>query len=94
MNTMTLPRPCVRVYWLLMVLTGVTLAVGELPVSGLSISLAVLGLALFKGFLIGDFFMGLKEIRGIWRWVILLWLVPLGALLALAFVLAWQAPAG
>lgn len=94
MNTMTLPRPCVRVYLLLMVLTGFTLAVGELPVSGLSISLAVLGLALFKGFLIGDFFMGLKGIRGIWRWVILLWLVPLGGLLALAFVLAWQAPAG
>jgi hypothetical protein len=55
---------------------------------GLSLSLTVLALALLKGQLIGDYFMGLRGIRGPWRWVILIWLLIPGGLIALAFYLA------
>lgn len=76
------------VYLLLLILTTVTLGVGHAGAGGLWVSLAVLGLALLKGQLIGDFFMGLKGIRGPWRWVISLWLLLVGALIASAFVLS------
>ncbi len=54
----------------------------------LILSLTVLGLGLVKGQLIGDFFMGLKGLRGLWRWVISLWLLIPGVLIATAFRLA------
>jgi cytochrome c oxidase subunit IV len=80
-------RPCTRVYLLLMALTFVTFAVGQLGLGGLTVSLVVLGFALLKGHLVGDFFMGLKGIRGPWRWVILTWLILPGGLTTLAFSL-------
>lgn len=76
------------VYLLLLILTTVTLGVGHAGAGGLGVSLAVLGLALLKGQLVGDFFMGLKGIRGLWRWVISLWLLLVGALIASAFLLS------
>jgi caa(3)-type oxidase subunit IV len=80
-------RPCTRVYLALMALTFITFAVGQLGLEGLSVSLLVLGLALLKGQLVGDFFMGLRGIRGLWRWVILIWLILPGGLITLAFSL-------
>lgn len=80
-------RPCTRVYLALMALTFVTFAVGQLGLKGLSVSLLVLGFALIKGHLVGDFFMGLRGIQGPWRWVILLWLILPGGLITLAFSL-------
>ena len=44
--------------------------------------------ALIKGQLIGDYFMGLRSVSGIWRWVILLWLFIPGGLIATAFYMA------
>lgn len=85
-------RPCTRVYLLLVVLTVVTFAIGHFDLlSGgraLVLSLLVLGFALIKGQLIGDFFMGLKGVRGPWRFVILLWLLIPGTLITIAFTLA------
>jgi cytochrome c oxidase subunit IV len=80
-------RPCTRVFLILITLTGITYAVGELRLGGLPVSLSVLGLALLKGSLVGDYFMGLHGLRGPWRWVIVLWLLLLGGLIALAFTL-------
>ncbi len=80
-------RPCTRVFLVLIALTGITYAVGELGLGGLPVSLSVLGLALLKGSLVGDYFMGLQGLRGLWRWVIVLWLLLLGGLIALAFTL-------
>jgi cytochrome c oxidase subunit IV len=92
MNTQTAMRPCTRVYLLLVVLTVLTFAVGYFDLlSGnraLFLSLLVLGFALFKGQLIGDFFMGLKGVRGPWRFVIFLWLLIPGTLITIAFTLA------
>lgn len=45
--------------------------------------------ALFKGQLIGDWFMGLRGVRGIWRWVIITWLFVFGGLITLALVLTY-----
>jgi len=69
-------------------LTLVASAVGALGIRGLDAALPVLAFALLKGQLVGDYFMGLKGIRGPWRWVIFLWLFLPGALIAAAFVLA------
>ncbi len=80
-------RPCTRVYLVLMALTFVTFAVGQLGLGGLPVSLLVLGFALLKGQLVGDFFMGLRGIRGPWRWVIIIWLILPGGLITLAFSL-------
>jgi cytochrome c oxidase subunit IV len=77
---------------MLLILTTVTLAVGHSGAGGLVVSATVLGLALLKGQLIGDYFMALKGIRGPWRWVILVWLTLVGGLVATAFLLA-AAPA-
>ena len=81
-------RPYTLVYLLLIVLTLVTWRVGEIGLSGLHISLLVLGIALFKGHLIGDWFMGLRGLSGPWRWVVLIWLFVPGVLITWAFAQA------
>ncbi|HHI77483.1 MAG TPA: O-succinylhomoserine sulfhydrylase [Gammaproteobacteria bacterium] len=87
-NARTWLRPCTRVYLLLMALTLVTWAVGRMGLQGLGVTFFVLGLALLKGELIGDWFMGLRGVQGIWRWVIALWLVLVGLLVGAAFWLS------
>jgi cytochrome c oxidase subunit IV len=82
------PLPCTRVWLVLVGLTLATFLIGEVGQGGLAASLLVLGLALAKGWLVGDRFMGLAGLRGPWRWVIGLWLVVPGTLIATAFVLA------
>jgi cytochrome c oxidase subunit IV len=81
-------HPCTRVYLALLGLTLVTFAIGAAGLGGLTMSLSVLGLALIKGQLVGDWFMGLRGVRGPWRWVIALWLLLPGALIGVAFTLA------
>ena len=81
-------RPCTRIWLLLMGLSYVTYLVGASAIEGLWAALLVLGFAMLKGQLIGDFYMGLRWVRGFWRWVIALWLIVPGALIATAFVLA------
>ena len=49
---------------------------------------SMLGFAMLKGQLIGDYYMGLRWTTGLWRWAIVLWLAIPGALIATAFVLA------
>ena len=81
-------RPATLVYAAMITLTLVTWAIGETGTSGLQVSLLVLGFALIKGQMVGDWFMGLRPLRGIWRWMIALWLLLLGTLITLAFFLA------
>jgi hypothetical protein len=78
-------RACTIVYLVLMVLTLVTWLVANTGLAGLSISLSVLALSLFKGQLIGDYFMGLKTVSSGWRWVIAVWLLIPGGLIAYAY---------
>jgi hypothetical protein len=81
-------RPCTRVYLVMIGLTLVTFAIGASGIGRLDAALLVLAFALIKGQLVGDYFMGLKRVRGPWRWVIFLWLFIPGSLIATAFVLA------
>ncbi len=81
-------RPCTWVWLLLMALTVVTWSLGRAGVHGLALSLGVLFLALLKGQLVGDFFMGLRSVRGFWRWPVSLWLLIPGGLVTTAFILA------
>ncbi len=81
-------RPCTAVYLSMVGLTLATFLIGAAGASGLGASLLVLAFALIKGELLGDFFMGLKGLRGPWRWVIFLWLFVPGALITTAFVLS------
>jgi hypothetical protein len=81
-------RPCTLVDATLILLTVVTWGIGRSGLGGLYVSLLVLGFALLKGHMVGDWFMGLRGLRGIWRWVVLLWLTIPGALVTTAFVLS------
>ena len=68
-------RPCTVIYLLLMALTFVTWVIGKAGLSGLGISLLVLLFALFKGLLIGEYFMGLRTVSGFWRLPVMVWLL-------------------
>ena len=69
-------------------LTLITWQISRMGMSGLDIALVVLGFALIKGALIGDYYMALRGIRTLWRWVILAWLFITGLLITAAFVTA------
>ncbi|BAN69452.1 cytochrome C oxidase subunit IV family protein [endosymbiont of unidentified scaly snail isolate Monju] len=79
---------CTLIYIALMLLTLITWVVGKLGLQGLPVTLSVLALTVFKGQLIGDWFMGLRNVRGFWRWAILIWLAGVGVLVGVAFFLS------
>jgi len=81
-------RRCTWVWLIMLGLTLVTWAIGRAGLGGLHLSLLVLGLAILKGQLVGDWFMGLRRVRGFWRWPVTLWLLVPGGLIGVAFVLA------
>ncbi len=81
-------RPCTYVYITLMIFTFTTWLTGKSGMSGTGVALTVLGFALLKGFLIGDYYMGLRGVSSLWRWTIILWLLFTGSLITLAFVIA------
>ena len=81
-------RPCTLVYLSLLGLTVVTYWIGQSGLSGLPVALGTLALALLKGHLVGDWFMGLRGLTSFWRWVVLVWLFVPGALITAAFVMA------
>ena len=76
------------VYLLLCGLTLFTWGVARAGYSGLGATLLVLGVALLKGQMIGDWFMSLRGLRGFWRWVIVLWLLLVGGLITAAFMIS------
>ncbi|MCU7847938.1 MAG: cytochrome C oxidase subunit IV family protein [Candidatus Thiodiazotropha sp. (ex Lucinoma kastoroae)] len=80
-------RACTWVWLLMMSLTLMTYLIGQVGVGGVSASLTVLGFALIKGQMLGDYFMGLKRLSGFWRWPVSLWLFIPGSLISAAFML-------
>lgn len=87
MSRITPFRPCTLTWLTMLGLTFVTYAVGRLGLSGQWLMLGVLAIALFKGQLVVDRFMGLRRIRGFWRPLLSLYLLLLGTALAGAFFL-------
>jgi len=83
-------RPCTWVYLFLMFFSFVTFLIGQMGFTGLEVSLLVLLLALIKGQLVGAYFMGLGQLRGLWRWPVFIWLFIPGILISTAFALSYQ----
>ena len=81
-------RPCTWTYLILIGLTLVTWFIGVKQLSGLQVSMMVLGIALLKGQLIGDYFMNLKQVSSFWRWAVTIWLLLIGGLISYAFNLS------
>ena len=81
-------RACTWVWLIMMGLTLVTWAIGESGLQGVELSLLVLGFALLKGQMVGDYFMGLMRVKGFWRWPVTLWLLIPGGLITTAFLVA------
>jgi len=84
-------RACTVVYAIMLLLTFATWTAGKLGLQGLPVALLVLFMALLKGQLIGDWFMDLRGRAGIWRWIVVLWLLIPGTLVSWAF---WMANKG
>ena len=87
MTTLMTPRPCTRIWLAMMALTLVTWGVAHLGLAGRWLMLGVLAIALIKGQLVVDHFMGLRRVRGFWRPLLSGYLFLLGAALAAAFFL-------
>ena len=81
-------RPCTVVFILLITLTILSWLIGKSGTSGLHVAMLVLLFALLKGLLIGDYFMGLRSVRGLWRWPIIIWLFVPGSLITWAFFIS------
>ena len=64
--------------------------IGKAGLSGFHVAFLVLLFALLKGLLIGDYFMGLRSVRGPWRWPIIIWLLVPGSLITWAFLLPYE----
>lgn len=76
------------VYLVMVILTSVTYAMGRMDMAGIGVVLMALFIALFKGQLVIDHFMGLRRVRWFWRTILYGYLAVLGTLLATAFILA------
>jgi len=83
-------RPCTWVYLVMMGLTLLTWSVAAAGLGGVMLSLLVLGFALLKGQLIGDYYMGLNRVSSGWRWLVIGWLTIPGSLITWAFLLGTQ----
>ena len=73
------------IYLLLLLLSIATYQVAETMDKQISISIGVLIVAVIKAFLIGEYFMQLKQVNGFWRWSVPIWLIILAIGLFMAF---------
>lgn len=80
-------RPCTQVWLLLLTLTFATYAAAQLGLQGKGLVLGVLAIALIKGQLVTDRFMGLRQVSGFWRPLLSAYLFIVGGLIATAFLL-------
>lgn len=76
------------VLWLLLLgLTFVTYAIGMLGLSGTTITVVLLVMAVLKGQMVADHFMGLSRVKPLWRTIVLLYLLLVCGLIGLAYTL-------
>lgn len=80
-------RPCTLIWLLLLVLTFATYASAQLGLQGKGLILGVLTLAIIKGHLVTDHFMGLRQVSGFWRPLLATYFLIVGGLIAAAFLL-------
>ncbi len=80
-------RPCTLIWLLLLALTVATYVAAELGLQGQGLVMGVLAIALIKGQLVADWFMGLRRVGSFWRPVLSGYLLILGTFIAVAFLL-------
>lgn len=80
-------RPCTLIWLLLLALTFATYAAAELGLQGKELVIGVLAIALIKGQLVSDWFMGLRRVGSFWRPVLSGYLFIVGTFIAAAFLL-------
>ncbi len=74
------------IIWIVLVaLTLLGYWVGQLGYSGTSALLILLGAALIKSQLVISWFMELRNIRGLWKWIPTAWLVVVLAAIAITY---------
>jgi cytochrome c oxidase subunit 4 len=78
-------RPCTFVWLTLMVLTLVTLSIGQMGLSGMNVVIFILVTTFIKGQMVADFFMGLKRVRWAWRIIVLLYMVFVCTMIGIAY---------
>jgi cytochrome c oxidase subunit IV len=78
-------RPCTRIWLFLIVLTLVALGIGQLNLNAHYLMLILLITTLWKGQLITDYFMALRHVRLLWRFLVWGWLLWVGAGVSLAY---------
>ncbi len=80
-------RPCTLIWLLLLALTVATYVAAELGLQGQGLVMGVLTIALIKGQLVADWFMGLRRVGSFWRPVLSGYLLIVGTFIAVAFLL-------
>jgi len=87
MKTEIRPQQLFIVWLLLLVLGFIGLGGVKAGFHGLTFSLILLAVAGLKIQLIADWFMSLREVRMLWRMIILVWVLVVTGLIAVAFIL-------
>ena len=80
-------RPCTRVWFLLVLLTALALVIGKLQLNSHTVMGVLLATTLWKGLLIGDYFMALRRTRRLWRFLVWGWLLIVAGGVSLAYSL-------
>ncbi|HHO68184.1 MAG TPA: hypothetical protein ENK12_04040 [Gammaproteobacteria bacterium] len=81
-------RADVTALWVWLALCGLTIAtwmVGRAGLGGAAVVAALMLSVLVKGQMVVDFYMGLRRVRGPWRWVVTGWLVAVLSLIGVAY---------
>jgi len=79
------------IVWLALVaLTLATFAIGEAGLGGKQVMLGLLLIALIKGQMVSNYFMGLKQADFLWRAIMLIYYLLVGGLIAAAYLAGLQ----
>ena len=81
-------RPCTKIWLVLMVLTLVTLAIGQLGLTGMPVVGFLMVMTFIKGQMVADYFMGLKRVAWRWRIIILLYMIIVCSLISTAYYIS------
>lgn len=76
------------VIWLILVaLTMLTFSIGETGMSGKNIMLTLLAITMIKSQIVANYFMAFRNIRLLWRGIMLGYFVIVGGLIAAAYLM-------
>ena len=79
-------RPCTWIWLVLLLLTLLTYAIGQLRLGGVLVVALILVTTLVKGEMVVNYFMGLRRVRLRWRVLMFLYLWTVGSLIGVAYL--------